>query len=445
MPYSVWQRAVVRVAGVALLLAVASALAMLSGEALLRVWDPPISRPGLIQIHRTSEIFGWELVPGASGVGMLGESIEINAAGQRDVDHAPLPADGVARIVAIGDSFTFGMGVAPEDTWPKQLEARLGVRGIRTEVVNLGVIGYNAWQYVEVLRRRALALRPALVVVAFFVDDLTASLHPREIDPDWRPTNPFEQLLEGGMSRSHLLNFVRNARRMLAVRTRALRGARHLQGIQQRRRAMDENPQAAFPHILRGTLREIRYAQFHEALRRLAASTREAHVPMLAVFLPDATQLHDPERQHVNGFVAEAAREAGIPFVDATPGFEARSDAESLFLFPVDAHPNSEGQGLIAEIVAQAVSDDALLAEAGSSRFENRGDSGMLVEDRGGPHDRPDRRSDSRLRSPGARRSLRRTHRGVGASSAPPAPVGALARLHRAGGGRTPPALRSDR
>lgn len=344
-----------RAAGAALLVLCGIAVALLLGEGVIRLWDPPVSRPALIQIHRTSDVFGWELVPGASGVGMLGEVIEINAAGQRDVDHPALPAAGVPRIVAIGDSFTFGMGVARDDTWPRQLEARLAAKGTAVEVVNLGVIGYNTWQYLEVLRRRALALRPALVVVAFFVDDVTASFHPRELDPDWEPSNPFAQVLRDRATASHLLNFLRNARDLLEVRTRAWRGAGHLQGVEQRRRDMDGNPLAAFPHILRGTFREIRYAQFREAVGRLAASAAGAEVPMLAVFVPDSTQLHDSGRQHVNGFLAEVAREADVPFADATPAFETRSDPESLFLFPIDAHPNPEGQGLIARTVADAI------------------------------------------------------------------------------------------
>ncbi len=50
-----------------------------------------------------------------------------------------LPPEGVRRLVAIGDSITFGWGVSDTETWPAQLQAELNRRGQRVEVLNAGV------------------------------------------------------------------------------------------------------------------------------------------------------------------------------------------------------------------------------------------------------------------------------------------------------------------
>lgn len=50
-----------------------------------------------------------------------------------------LPDAGVTRIVGIGDSVTFGWGVADDESWPAQLAAELGRRGRAAEVLNAGV------------------------------------------------------------------------------------------------------------------------------------------------------------------------------------------------------------------------------------------------------------------------------------------------------------------
>jgi lysophospholipase L1-like esterase len=50
-----------------------------------------------------------------------------------------LPAPGATRIVGIGDSVTFGWGVADTESWPAQLAAELGRRGRTVEVLNAGV------------------------------------------------------------------------------------------------------------------------------------------------------------------------------------------------------------------------------------------------------------------------------------------------------------------
>jgi lysophospholipase L1-like esterase len=49
------------------------------------------------------------------------------------------PQPGVFRILALGDSTTFGWGVAQEQAWPAQLEAVLRARGVAVEVINAGV------------------------------------------------------------------------------------------------------------------------------------------------------------------------------------------------------------------------------------------------------------------------------------------------------------------
>lgn len=57
----------------------------------------------------------------------------------------PLPPTPTAspdlRIVAVGDSLTEGLGVAPEDAYPAQLERALVAAGHDAEVVNAGVSG----------------------------------------------------------------------------------------------------------------------------------------------------------------------------------------------------------------------------------------------------------------------------------------------------------------
>jgi hypothetical protein len=51
----------------------------------------------------------------------------------------PLPAAGKRRFVAIGDSVTFGWGVADDESWPAQLQAELLRRGHDVEILNAGV------------------------------------------------------------------------------------------------------------------------------------------------------------------------------------------------------------------------------------------------------------------------------------------------------------------
>jgi len=99
--------------------------------------------------------------------------VRTNAAGFRG---GPLPGakpPGVFRIVALGDSFTFGFGVRERQAWPARLATALGARSGRpVEVVNLGVPGTGPRDYLWHLAHTGLALEPDLVVVGLFANDV---------------------------------------------------------------------------------------------------------------------------------------------------------------------------------------------------------------------------------------------------------------------------------
>lgn len=94
-----------------------------------------------------------------------------NSFGLRDRDFSFFPTKGVKRILAIGDSWTFGPGVELEDTWPKQLEKILRAKGIECEVINAGVNGYSTRNYSRVLHKYYNIYHPQVVVVLVYSND----------------------------------------------------------------------------------------------------------------------------------------------------------------------------------------------------------------------------------------------------------------------------------
>lgn len=70
------------------------------------------------------------------------------------------------RIVAIGDSFTYGWGVESEATWLRRLEDNLLGLGYRVETVNCGKPGAGPPFYAELAETVIPILKPDLVVVA---------------------------------------------------------------------------------------------------------------------------------------------------------------------------------------------------------------------------------------------------------------------------------------
>lgn len=111
-------------------------------------------------INRHDPELGWTPIPGHTS-----DRVHVNSHGARGTAEFPLakPA-GEKRIVVVGDSFTFGEGVADADVYTSIMEEILD--GVR--VINLGVLGYGTDQQYLRLRREGFTFDPDLVILAFF-------------------------------------------------------------------------------------------------------------------------------------------------------------------------------------------------------------------------------------------------------------------------------------
>jgi lysophospholipase L1-like esterase len=99
--------------------------------------------------------------------------IALNDDGFRSGPIAAAKRPGVLRVACIGDSWTFGMNVNQDQTYPARLDAwlRQQTPGSDVEVMNFGVLGYTSFQGLELLRRRVLDLHPDVLVIGFGMND----------------------------------------------------------------------------------------------------------------------------------------------------------------------------------------------------------------------------------------------------------------------------------
>jgi lysophospholipase L1-like esterase len=134
-----------------------------SGEALTRVL-------GDAGLHAPDPLRSYRLVPGAA----RGET-HINALGMRGADVPAARAPGRLRVLCIGDSITYGEGMANDaDTYPAQLQAAFAARGRSdVEVLNAGVTGYGSRQCAQQLAELLPRTHPDLVLCCVGWDDVT--------------------------------------------------------------------------------------------------------------------------------------------------------------------------------------------------------------------------------------------------------------------------------
>ena len=76
------------------------------------------------------------------------------------------------RYVALGDSYTTGTGVAPKQTWPSQLTAKLKVAGL--DIALVANLGQNGWTATQVLSDQVPLLKkhkPDFITLLIGVND----------------------------------------------------------------------------------------------------------------------------------------------------------------------------------------------------------------------------------------------------------------------------------
>jgi GDSL-like Lipase/Acylhydrolase family len=151
---------------------------LVSAELAARVFqpDPPSFRIAGTEHFdlRYDPELGWVNPPGSVEMSFEygGGSIYTNDLGFRDGDVLPDKPPGAFRILALGDSFTWGWAVADGQRFSDILEARLNALGDKDyDVINAGVTGYSTDQELLLLQRNVDRLSPDAVVLFYYEND----------------------------------------------------------------------------------------------------------------------------------------------------------------------------------------------------------------------------------------------------------------------------------
>jgi len=146
------------------------------------IYDFSGSDPRSAVIHQASSIpgLGYEMAPNRELRARNGILMKTNQFGMRDDEPSAQQTDSPCRIAVLGDSYTFGLGVQEEETYPKVLEKLLRQSPVAArcqfEVLNFGVVGYSAYDESLVLRYRVVDFNPRVIVIGYVLND-------PEIDP----------------------------------------------------------------------------------------------------------------------------------------------------------------------------------------------------------------------------------------------------------------------
>jgi hypothetical protein len=364
----------------ALLVLASTVAAVLLAEGVLRLALNPgdFLHASLIE----DPVLGQRIAPGSPGHDALGYR------------NSAVPAQ--VRVVAVGDSNTYGVSAPREGSWPHQLQNLLG-----EPVYNMGLGGFGPLQYLHLSQTTARAMKPGVVVVGFYFGndllDATYMAHGRSHWQGWRQSASAPH--PAGVDAEPRRRF-RGARDWLArnsmlysvLRATVLQKAAAQERAQQVAQASPDvrwawaNP--ARPDVRTVFTPQMRLAALdldrppvreglvisQRALAQMDADLRGQGTRLIVLLIPTKERAYCRQLQTSGGALpaalhrlcdAEARVKAElvsfleaqrIAHVDATPALEARI-AEHAVLYPADAdgHAVSAGYAVMAKVAAEAI------------------------------------------------------------------------------------------
>jgi len=290
----------------------------------------------------------------------------IDAAGFRRTAGQPAGQDAL-QLFALGDSFTFGMGVADDQTWPAQLESRLNADGAdAVRVINGGTISYGVFQEYDLFAERGLPTRPAAVIHALYWNDYMSARAP---DPAAAPVLTEEgyfvwddhQPPAGRLGRA--MKWAANNSAFLYVLKRKV------QDLIGEENGLTEY-EAAYLDFIEGRVDEDEWAPIAEFYGQLKSLGETHGFDIYVVILPVLGLLDDPEasRHPFVLHVRELLDRQNIAYVDGITLWQQREYGCETFL-PHNRHLNEAGYQVIADELARLLLP-GIRASRGSSGKE---------------------------------------------------------------------------
>jgi hypothetical protein len=260
----------------------------------------------------------------------------------RDRELGPKAA-GVTRVVLLGDSFTEGQGVKEDDTTARRLEQRLNSSGGRRfEVLNCARRGADFPSLYKMFEK-VLPHDPDVVVYAMVLNDAE---RPAEFDA----------------RRGPLDDWILDRRRLLAGEApahRTVMSSRLAEFVADRVRTWRIGRETTRWYLdLYAASNAQGWARTQDAMRAMDRRLRERGRRLVVASWPLLVDLEAYPFAEADQAIARFCAAAGIPRVDLREALKGRP-AESLWVHPVDHHPNEIAHHLAAEALTGTVREVA--------------------------------------------------------------------------------------
>jgi len=283
---------------------------------------------------------------------------KLNSLGFKDKEFTPKPQNGY-RIVALGDSFAFGV-VPYENNYLTLTEELLQKHHPQVDLLNMGILGTAPIDYWQLLRDEGLSFKPDMVLVSFFFGNDFVGAHRRRL---------FEY--------SYLASLVYRGSRIVL----AYRGPWAGEGVlkycddcpsSNETRYLDVEGRRSYIYIKSNQRATRSVGAAFAYLEKINDLCKERGIKLIVVLIPDELQINQDLQRSVrqsshprlnpsdwditlpNRSMAARLSSSGIDYIDLYEPFLAMGSKKPLYI-PRNTHWNIAGNQLAANVIASHI------------------------------------------------------------------------------------------
>ncbi len=234
------------------------------------------------------------------------------------------------RILFIGDSFTFGWGIAVGERFSNQVQNQLdSLYPNQYEVLNSGVGNTNSTMQVELFQTKGILLKPDLVVLNYFINDA---------EPTPKIMGKIGYWL---FSKSYLLAFLSDKSQKIKVNLN-----------------QNFNWKTYYSDL---------YLPSKPALETnknaLIDLTKYCKTHQIKLFISNIPELHQTQNYpflEANAFIRSIAEDTQTPFIDLLQPLKTYNP-QALWVSPEDAHANALANKIMGNAIAKKIIESNIL------------------------------------------------------------------------------------
>lgn len=283
-----------------------------------------------------------------------GTEVVINSQGLRDNEHTVQKLSDTLRIIALGDSYTFGWGVELNESYPKLLESYLNKKsGQKYEVINFGMPSHNTMQEARLLEIKAINYNPDIVLIGytsgdpecpwdFCSKDLKKATN-KAYERKWAV--PFNYKTKKFLlQRSYFLNFLSEKYNIFLYNLKIRRDYNYISVSLHKK----DSPT---------------WKSVQDSFEKISEVAKKNNSKVVLVIFPELNFISSSGYLHkdIHEQIAEEARKYNFYILDLEP-YYAKFDPNSLMIDPeADSHPNAIANKIAADAIYEFIIKEEII------------------------------------------------------------------------------------